>query len=97
MSRLVTPADRCSSGAGGKCWKDLTEQEQEMLELLAKRLDNSTIADTLDVPRLTVEYHVTSILSKLGGGCDQRHRHLRRGTSIHLRPVSPQQVGGCLR
>ena len=46
-------------------WESLTEREREVLRLLVAGLDNATIAEALRVTTKTVEYHVTSILSKL--------------------------------
>lgn len=45
---------------------DLTERELEVLEWMAKGLNNSEIAENLYVSRSTVKFHVSSILSKLG-------------------------------
>ncbi len=45
--------------------KDLTEQEQRVLLLLAQGLDNDTIARTLVVSRNTIKTHITSIFRKL--------------------------------
>lgn len=45
---------------------DLTEREQEVLNLMVQGLNNKDIADRLVVSRSTAKFHVSSILSKLG-------------------------------
>lgn len=45
---------------------DLTEQEMQVLRLIATGMDNSEISQELYVSINTVKSHVTSILSKLG-------------------------------
>jgi DNA-binding NarL/FixJ family response regulator len=44
--------------------KTLTPRELEVLELLARRLDNSEIAQALYLSQHTVKNHVSSILIK---------------------------------
>jgi DNA-binding CsgD family transcriptional regulator len=44
----------------------LTEREREVLELLAEGLTNKELAERLFVTRKTVEFHVRSVLRKLG-------------------------------
>jgi DNA-binding NarL/FixJ family response regulator len=44
----------------------LTERERQVLQLLAKGLDNETIAQVLAVTPKTISYHVTNLLGKLG-------------------------------
>jgi NarL family two-component system response regulator LiaR len=44
---------------------DLTSREKEVLELMAKGLNNSQIAERLIVSRSTIRFHVSNILSKL--------------------------------
>ncbi|MCB9453029.1 MAG: response regulator transcription factor [Anaerolineaceae bacterium] len=45
---------------------DLTNREHEVLALLAQGCSNRDIADRLYISRSTVQFHVSSILSKLG-------------------------------
>jgi NarL family two-component system response regulator LiaR len=45
--------------------RDLTSREREVLELMAKGLNNSQIAERLIVSRSTIRFHVSNVLSKL--------------------------------
>jgi non-specific serine/threonine protein kinase len=45
---------------------DLTQREQEVLDLLSRRLSNQEIADQLYIGARTVEFHVANIIGKLG-------------------------------
>ncbi len=47
-------------------WESLTDQERQVLALLAEGLENKEIADSLGIVSKTVEYHATNIFSKLG-------------------------------
>jgi DNA-binding NarL/FixJ family response regulator len=45
---------------------ELSEREQQVLELVAKGKSNKEIATDLDITEATVKGHLTNILSKLG-------------------------------
>ncbi len=45
---------------------DLTPREQEVLDWMAKGLSNREIAQRLTISAVTVKFHVSNILSKLG-------------------------------
>jgi DNA-binding NarL/FixJ family response regulator len=50
----------------GKRWDSLTERECQVFRLLMRGLNNKAIAEALCVTTRTVEYHVASILRKVG-------------------------------
>ncbi len=52
--------------AGGAVFPELTERETEVLELVARGQDNSTIARTLVLTNKTVRNYVYGIITKLG-------------------------------
>lgn len=45
--------------------QDLTEREREVLALMVRGMNNTTIAEEIVVSRSTVKFHVSNILSKL--------------------------------
>lgn len=48
--------------------EDLTEREQDVLELIGQGMANKEIAQKLIISERTVKFHVSAILSKLGAG-----------------------------
>ena len=48
--------------------EDLTEREQDVLELIGQGLANKEIAQKLVISERTVKFHVSAILAKLGAG-----------------------------
>jgi DNA-binding NarL/FixJ family response regulator len=54
-----------AGGAGGDI-AELTAREREVLDLIARGLDNAAIADSLSVSVKTVRNHINSIFGKLG-------------------------------
>ena len=53
------------ASSGSTLGHDLTSREKEVLELMAKGLNNSQIAERLIVSRSTIRFHVSNVLSKL--------------------------------
>jgi len=46
-------------------WDKLTEREKELLQSLARGVDNKTIAKSLTISIKTVEFHISQVLEKL--------------------------------
>jgi LuxR family maltose regulon positive regulatory protein len=83
---------RDRSGAGDSLIEPLieplTEREMEVLELLARRLTDREIADTLMISPFTVRRHLDHISQKLGArGRRTLVEHARRLELIPLRPA----------
>jgi DNA-binding NarL/FixJ family response regulator len=51
---------------GGADWPQLTDREQEVLDLMIEGRDNAAIARELYISQSTVKHHVSAILTKLG-------------------------------
>jgi len=76
------------SKMGNSLIEPLTEREMEVLELLARRLTDREIADTLVISPFTVRRHLDNISQKLGArGRRTLVEHARRLELIPLRPA----------
>ena len=64
IRRLV--AHRGGQGGGGLAKANLTEREEEVLQLVAQGLSNAEIATELVLGLETVKTHVRNVLAKLG-------------------------------
>jgi DNA-binding NarL/FixJ family response regulator len=64
MSRFVR-ANRAANSSGTE-FLELTAREREVLDLIARGLDNMQIAKSLALSEKTVRNHINSIFSKLG-------------------------------
>lgn len=64
-SRLM---QHISSQSGHQTAENLTERENEVLQLLAQGKTNKEIAAALVITERTVKFHISSILGKLGAG-----------------------------
>jgi pimeloyl-ACP methyl ester carboxylesterase/DNA-binding CsgD family transcriptional regulator len=73
--------------AGGVAFTALTPREREMVELLARGLDNHQIAAHLDLSEKTVRNMVCGVLTKLGAGSRSqaivRAREAGFGVGVH--------------
>ena len=65
IGTLMESPDRPSSVE----FSSLTDRELEVLELMARGLTNTGIADELGVQRATADRHIHNIYSKLGSDC----------------------------
>jgi DNA-binding NarL/FixJ family response regulator len=67
MAAVAATSPQDSKPAGAKASpEDLTEREQEVLDLIAQGLNNRDIAERLIISEKTVKTHVSSVLGKLG-------------------------------
>jgi DNA-binding NarL/FixJ family response regulator len=64
MSGLI-PGDHATAQRDGRPFKQLTERELEVLDLIARGMDNTSIARELYLNPKTVRNHVSSVFSKL--------------------------------
>lgn len=56
------------AGSDGTDFEELTEREQDVLELIGQGMANKEIAQKLVISERTVKFHVSAILAKLGAG-----------------------------
>lgn len=64
-TQALVEASRISNTSPQQLY-NLTQREQEVLELMVEGLSNPAIAERLVISRSTVKFHVSSILAKLG-------------------------------
>jgi non-specific serine/threonine protein kinase len=77
---VVAPAERTSAGSSGSF--GLTHRELEVLRLVADHKTDQMIADALFLSRRTVNWHVRSILARLG--CATRGEAVARARNSGL-------------
>ena len=70
---------------------DLSAREREVLALIAEGRSNAGVADALTISEKTVEFHVSSIFSKLGleGSAGEHRRVLAVLAFLRAEPGSP--------
>ena len=71
-----------SSGGGGQAFPQLTAREVEVLDLVARGLENRRIAKELHLSDKTVRNHVSNVLGKLG--VDRRSEAIERARAVGL-------------
>ena len=71
-----------SSGGGRRAFPQLTARETEVLDLVARGLENRRIARELHLSDKTVRNHVSNVLTKLG--VDQRSEAIERARAAGL-------------
>jgi pimeloyl-ACP methyl ester carboxylesterase/DNA-binding CsgD family transcriptional regulator len=81
----------------GDAFPELTGRERELLELLARGLDNHQIAAHLDLSEKTVRNHVSSVFAKLGAESRAqaivRAREAGFGTAVPAGPAEKTAPG----
>lgn len=76
------PAGAAGGAGDAAAFPDLTAREREILDLIARGLDNGTISDLLQRSPNTVRNHITSIFSKLGVDYRPQAIVLARGAGL---------------
>src|SRR5262245_32236411 len=66
LEEFVPAAPARPAGTVGEVLEELTGRERDVLELIARGLDNSTIGARLGISERTARNHVSTIFSKLG-------------------------------
>lgn len=82
------------AGAGASRLQLLTAQENRVLGLLARGMDNGEIAGTLKISEKTVRNHVSNVLGKLEVGSRAKAVALARDSGIGQRMEWPPGIAG---
>lgn len=89
MTRFVRGRGAAADCAGAE-FLELTAREREVLDLIARGLDNAQIAGRLSVSAKTVRNHINSIFGKLG--TPNRARAIVRAREAGLGTRSPEHL-----
>ena len=89
------PSPRRQPAADSAGSATLTQRERETLDLIARGLTNTEIAETFVVSETTVKTHVSRVLMKLGCPRPRPRRHLRLRARTHV-PLTPPTRPDCV-
>lgn len=79
---LAAPAAKRAAARGSLPLEDLTAREREVLDGIARGMDNAEIAASLGMSEKTVRNHVTRVLDKIG--VEQRYQAIIRAREAGL-------------
>jgi DNA-binding NarL/FixJ family response regulator len=88
-SRVVWRAEGSAAPVSANGFSELTERETQILEMVARGLQNKTIATALHLSEHTVKIHLHNIITKLGA-----HNRTEAAAIFHSRQDSPEATNG---